>query len=89
VWGSNTSVRVGDLRRYGTIIVASSAESALVLASFVYKSMIRFARFVILRFRADVDNEVEIFVLRHQVAVLRPRGDKVRAEPAVASSGAM
>jgi putative transposase len=52
----------------------------LVLASFLYKSIIRFAQFV--RFRADVDKEVEILVLRHQLAVLRRQIGKVRTEPA-------
>jgi hypothetical protein len=65
VWGSKTSVRVGDLGRSRTVIVAGTAGSALVLASFLYKSIIRFAQLVILRFRADVDKEVEILVLRH------------------------
>jgi hypothetical protein len=51
--------------------VADTAGSALVLASFLYESIIRFAQFVVLRFRADVDKEVEILVLRHQLAVLR------------------
>jgi putative transposase len=36
-----------------------------VLASFLYKSIIRYAQFVILRFRADIDKEVEILVRRH------------------------
>ncbi|GAB2810455.1 hypothetical protein GCM10027176_13850 [Actinoallomurus bryophytorum] len=53
-----------------------------MLASFLYKSIIWFAQFVILRFRADVDNEVEILVLRHQLAVLRRQVAKVRTEPA-------
>jgi hypothetical protein len=35
-----------------------------VLTSFLYKAITRFAQFVILRFRADVDKEVEILVLR-------------------------
>jgi putative transposase len=52
-----------------------------VLASFLYKSIIRFAQFVVLRFRADVDKEVEILVLRHQLAVLRRQVGKVRTEP--------
>ncbi|GAB2806673.1 hypothetical protein GCM10027176_09600 [Actinoallomurus bryophytorum] len=37
---------------------------------------------MILRFRADVDKEVEILVLRHQLAVLRRKVDKVRTETA-------
>lgn len=82
MWGSKTSVKAGDLRRYRTIITALTGGSALVLASFLYKSIIRFAQFVILRFRADVDNEVEILVLRHQLAVLRRQVGKVRTEPA-------
>jgi putative transposase len=41
-----------------------------VLTSFLYKTITRFAQFAILRFRADVDKEVEILV------------DKVRTEPA-------
>ena len=53
-----------------------------MLASFLYKSIIRFAQFVVLRFRADVDKEVEILVLRHQLAVLRRQVGKVRTEPA-------
>ncbi|GAB2837032.1 hypothetical protein GCM10027176_46780 [Actinoallomurus bryophytorum] len=53
-----------------------------MLASFLYKSIIRFAQFVILGFRADVDKEVEILVLRHQLAVLRRQVGKVRTEPA-------
>jgi transposase len=64
------------------IIVADTAGSALVLASLLYKSIIRFAQFVVLRFRADVDKEVEILVLRHQLAVLRRQVGKVRTEPA-------
>src|SRR4051794_2810573 len=59
-----------------------TAGSALVLVSFLYKSITRFAQFVILRFRADVDKEVEILVLRHQLAVLRRQVGKVRTEPA-------
>jgi hypothetical protein len=82
VWGSKTSVRVADLWRYRTITAARTAGSALVLASFLYKSIIRFAQFVVLRFRADVDKEVEILVLRHQLAVLRRQVGKVRTEPA-------
>jgi putative transposase len=82
VWGSKTSVKAGDLRRYRTIITARTGGSALVLASFLYKSIIRFAQFVILGFRADVDKEVEILVLRHQLAVLRRQVGKVRTAPA-------
>jgi len=82
LWGSKTSVRAGDLRRYRTITAARTEGSALVLASFLYKSIIRFAQFVVLRFRADVDKEVEILVLRHQLAVLRRQVGKVRTEPA-------
>src|SRR4051794_36063949 len=59
-----------------------TAGSALVLVSFLYKSITRFAQFVILRFRADVDKEVEILVLRHQLAVLRRQVGKVRTTPA-------
>jgi putative transposase len=62
--------------------MAGTAGSALVLASFLYKLIIRFAQFVILRFRADVDNEMEILVLRHQLAVLRRQVGKVRTTPA-------
>jgi hypothetical protein len=62
--------------------MAGTAGSALVLASFLYKLIIRFAQFVILRFRADVDNETEILVLRHQLAVLRRQVGKVRTTPA-------
>jgi hypothetical protein len=68
----------GDLRRCCTITVVSSAGSALVLASFLYKLIIRFAQFVILWMRADVDKDVEILVLRHQLAVLRRQVGKVR-----------
>jgi putative transposase len=53
-----------------------------VLTSFLYKTITRFAQFAILRFRADVDREVEILVLRHQLAVLRRQVGKVRTEPA-------
>ena len=53
-----------------------------MLASFLYKSIIQFARFVVLRFRADIDKEVEILVLRHQLAVLRRQIGKVKTEPA-------
>jgi hypothetical protein len=62
--------------------MAGTAGSALVLASFLYKSIVRFAQFVILRFRADVDKEVEILVLRHQLTVLRRQVGKVRTTPA-------
>jgi putative transposase len=72
----------GDLRRYRTITAACTAGSALVLTSFLYKAITRFAQFVILRFRADVDKKVEILVLRHQLAVLRRQVGKVRTEPA-------
>jgi hypothetical protein len=50
--------------------------------SFLYRSITRLAQFVILRFRADVDKNVEILVLRHQLAVLRRQVGKVRTEPA-------
>jgi putative transposase len=62
--------------------MVSTAGSALVLASFLYKSILRFAQCVVLWFRADVDKEVEILVLRHQLAVLRRQVGKVRIEPA-------
>jgi putative transposase len=42
----------------------------------------RFAQFMILRIRTDMDKEVEILVLRHQLAVLRRQVGKVRTEPA-------
>jgi hypothetical protein len=70
------------LRRCRTITVASPAGSALVLASFLYQLISRFAQFVILRIRADIDKDVEILVLRHQLAVLRRRVGKVRTKPA-------
>jgi hypothetical protein len=72
----------GNLRRCRTIIVVSSAGSALVLASFLYRLTTRFAQFVILRLRADIDKDVEILVLRHQLAVLRRQVGKVRTGPA-------
>ena len=53
-----------------------------MLASLLYKSIIRLAQFMVLRFRADVDKEVEILVLRHQLAVLRRQVGKIRTEPA-------
>jgi hypothetical protein len=74
LWGSKILVRAGDLRYYRTITSAYTGGSALVLASFLYKSIIRVAQFVILRFRADVDNEVEILVLRHQPGIRRVPG---------------
>jgi hypothetical protein len=52
------------------------------LASFLYKLSCRFAQFVVLRLRADVQKDVEILVLRRQLAVLRRQIGKVRAEPA-------
>jgi hypothetical protein len=82
VWGLEISVGVGDLQRHHTITVVSTAGSAGVLTSFLYKSITRFAQFVILRLRADVDKEVEILVLRHQLPVLRRQIGKVSAEPA-------
>jgi putative transposase len=56
-----------------------SARSSV--ATFLYKSIDRLAQFVILRFRADVDKEVEILDLRHQLAMLRRQVGKVRTEP--------
>jgi putative transposase len=82
LWGSKTSVRVGDLGRCRTIIMTGTAGSALVLVSFLYKLITRLAQFVILRFRADGDKEVEILVLRHQLAVLRRQVGKVGTTPA-------
>ncbi|WP_285581482.1 hypothetical protein [Actinoallomurus iriomotensis] len=82
LWGSKTYIRVADLRCYRPIMVAGTGGSAFVQASFLYKSIIRVAQFVVLRFRADVDKEVEILVLRHQLVVLRRQVSKVRTEPA-------
>jgi putative transposase len=82
LWGSKTSVRAGDLRYCGMISAADAAGSAPVLASLLYRSITWFAQFVILRFGADVDKEVEILVLRHQRAVLCRQVGKVRTEPA-------
>jgi putative transposase len=53
-----------------------------VLASFLYKLTTRFAQFVVLRLRADIDKDVEILVLRHQLAVLRRQVGKVRTRSA-------
>jgi hypothetical protein len=53
-----------------------------VVAAFIYKVICRFAEFVVLRLRADVDKDVEILVLRHQLTVLRRQLGKVRTEPA-------
>jgi hypothetical protein len=71
-----------DLRCYRTIIAGGAAVSRLVLASFLYKLSCQFAQFVVLRLRADVQKDVELLVLRHQLAVLRRQIGKVRAEPA-------
>jgi putative transposase len=82
LWGPKTSVRGADLRRYRTIIPDGEAGSQLVFASLLYKLACRFAQFVVLRFRADVDKDMEILVLRHQLAVLRRQIGRVRTEPA-------
>jgi hypothetical protein len=62
--------------------MTGTAGSAPVPVSFLYKLITRLAQFVILRFRADVDKEVEILVLRHQLAVLRRQVGKVGTTPA-------
>jgi hypothetical protein len=80
--GSENSVRGDDLRRYRTIIPDREAGSQLVFASLLYMLACRFAQFVVLRFRADVDKDIEILVLRHQLAVLRRQIGQVRTEPA-------
>lgn len=53
-----------------------------MLASFLYQLTARFAQFVILRLRPDIDKDVEILVLRHQLAVLRRQVGKVKIRPA-------
>ena len=55
---------------------------AALTCRYAYKLITRLAQFVILRFRADVDKEVEILVLRHQLAVLRRQIGKVGTTPA-------
>jgi hypothetical protein len=64
-----------------TITVVGPAGSALVLASFLYK--LTTGVFAILWLRSDVgkDKDVEILVLRHQLAVLRQVAT-VRTRPA-------
>ena len=50
--------------------VSPYACGAVVLASVLYKLIIRLAQFLMLRLRSDIDKEVEILVLRHQLKPL-------------------
>jgi hypothetical protein len=52
-----------------------------VFASPLYLSIIRFGQFLLLRLRTDARKDVEIIVLRHQLAVLRRQTGPMRPSP--------
>jgi putative transposase len=49
-----------------------------VLTTFLYMLIVRIAEFFALRLRGDIDKDVEILVLRHQMAVLRRQVGQIR-----------
>ncbi|MEO3859542.1 hypothetical protein [Acrocarpospora sp. B8E8] len=54
-----------------------------MFASLLYLSLVRLGQFLLLRLRTDTSKNVDIIVLRHQLAVLRRQTGPTRPSPAV------
>jgi hypothetical protein len=57
------------------------AASRLMFVSLLYTSLVRLGQFLLLRLRTDTSKDVEILVLRHQLAVLRRQTGPMRPSP--------
>jgi hypothetical protein len=49
-----------------------------VFISLLYMTVIRMSQFLLLRLRTDTGKDIEILVLRHQLAVLRRQAGPLR-----------
>jgi hypothetical protein len=71
LWGAETGFDAFDLWVHGSSMLGWRASSLLVLWSLLYLVVGRVFQFLVLLGRGDRVKEIEILVLRHQVAVLR------------------
>ncbi|MBO3753023.1 hypothetical protein J5X84_43860 [Streptosporangiaceae bacterium NEAU-GS5] len=52
-----------------------------MFVSLLYMTVIRMSQFLLLRLRGDAGKDIEILVLRHQLAVLRRQAGPLRPAP--------
>ena len=65
-------------RRPAALAAAEAQDDPSVALKLIYVTLSRFMSWMVLRIRSDATKEIEILVLRHQLAVLQRRTPRPR-----------